>query len=122
MGPDPGAMVPRTPPGKPPRADDSDDDALQRFIDEGEFGDADENTEGRVDDELHLLGHVASNRVIDVAEIVSPPRVTKQACKFDLRPGFALDLTTNDPADGKPWDFRDPIKRTPFAIRGCFFI
>ena len=64
-----------------------------------------------MDDELHLLGHVASNKVIDVAEIFSPPRVTKQAYKFDLRPGFALDLTTNDPVDGKPWDFRDPVKR-----------
>ena len=48
---------------------------------------------------------------LKVTELYSPPRVTKQAHKFGLLPGFALDLTTIDPTDGKPWDFCDPVKR-----------
>ena len=35
---------------------------------------------------------------VDVAEVYSPPRVTKRAHLHGLRPGFALDLTTG-------WDF-----------------
>ena len=49
-----------------------------------------------------------------ISEIYSPPRVTK-AIKLlpELRliPGFALDLTTVDPEDGRPWDFDDAGKR-----------
>ena len=41
---------------------------------------------------------------IDVAEIYSPPRVAARAQAFGLRPGWSLDLTTQD-NDGKPWDF-----------------
>ena len=47
----------------------------------------------------------------DVAEVYSPIRVTGMAEKFNLKPGWALDLTTNDPDDGKPWDFSMPDKR-----------
>ena len=47
----------------------------------------------------------------DVAEIYSPPRVTNIADKIGLTPGFAFDLTTVDPTDGKAWDFNDPVKR-----------
>jgi len=46
-----------------------------------------------------------------VSEIYSPPRVTNIANKIGLTPGFAFDLTTVDPVDGKAWDFNDPIKR-----------
>ena len=42
-----------------------------------------------------------------VSEIYSPPRVTTVAQKMRLIPGLALDLTVNDPADDKPWDFND---------------
>jgi len=47
-----------------------------------------------------------------VPEMYSPPRVTeelrrsrKQKQFQHLIPGFALDLTVNDPEDGQPWDF-----------------
>ncbi len=43
-----------------------------------------------------------------VTEIFSPPRLTGYLSRFPdkvLAPGFALDLTTNDPDDGQPWDF-----------------
>ena len=40
----------------------------------------------------------------DVAEIYSPPRVTKEAGRMNLRPGFALDLTVPNEA-GEMWDF-----------------
>ena len=48
----------------------------------------------------------------------SPPRVTeelrrsrKQKRSQHLIPGFALDLTVNDPEDGQPWDFSKSGKR-----------
>ncbi len=49
-----------------------------------------------------------------VSEVYSPPRVTKLLSKMKdhpLAPGFALDITCQDPDDGKPWDFDDPEKR-----------
>eukprot|EP00973_Karenia_brevis_P017438 2393230-Karenia_brevis.AAC.1 len=36
---------------------------------------------------------------VDIAEVYSPARVTKEARKFGLKPGEAMDLTTG-------WDFR----------------
>eukprot|EP00973_Karenia_brevis_P045736 6333430-Karenia_brevis.AAC.1 len=32
----------------------------------------------------------------DIVEIYSPPRVTQHASKYNLRPGWSLDLTTVD--------------------------
>ena len=49
-----------------------------------------------------------------VSEIYSPPRVTalmKQLKSRHFMPGYAFDLTTVDPLDGKPWDFSCPDKR-----------
>ena len=49
-----------------------------------------------------------------VSEIYSPPRVTaliKQIRSRHFMPGYAFDLTTIDPADGKPWDFSIAAKR-----------
>ena len=46
-----------------------------------------------------------------VTEVYSPPRVTSMAQKLGLIPGMALDLTTTDDDDGKPWDFNDEKKR-----------
>ena len=45
---------------------------------------------------------------IDVAEIYSPPRVTKRAEQWGLRGGWSLDLTTRD-SDGKKWGFSKPM-------------
>ena len=42
-----------------------------------------------------------------VAEIYSPPRVTRAArllSKLGISPGFAMDITTND-ENGEPWNF-----------------
>ena len=100
---------------------DSDSD---RFVDEvfddDEFGGGDEEMGALA--ELSLLGHAPTPQIVptaegllainpDVAEIYSPPRVTKLAYRWNLYAGFALDLTKNDPVDGKPWDFNDPVKR-----------
>jgi len=49
-----------------------------------------------------------------VSEIFSPPRVTGYLSRFphkNLAPGVALDLTTIDPTDGRPWDFDSAVKR-----------
>ena len=46
----------------------------------------------------------------DAAEIYSPPRVTSIAHRFNLIPGFALDLSVIYPEDGMPWDFDKPEK------------
>ena len=44
---------------------------------------------------------------ISVAEVYSPPRMTKAAEKLNMKPEFALDLSTID-EDGNPWDFSSP--------------
>ncbi len=49
---------------------------------------------------------------MDVAEIYSPPRITKAAKEMGLDAGWALDLTEVDPTDGLPWDFSDAKKRS----------
>ncbi len=49
-----------------------------------------------------------------VSEIYSPPRVTQllRHCRSrHVLPGFAFDITVNDPHDDKPWDFSIPSKR-----------
>jgi hypothetical protein len=46
-----------------------------------------------------------------VMEIFSPSRVNGMAARLGIVPGMSLDLTTNDPDDGRPWDFSDPNKR-----------
>ena len=49
-----------------------------------------------------------------VSELYSPPRVTamlRRMTDHGLMPGLALDLTTNDPDDGSPWNFDLPAKR-----------
>ena len=48
-----------------------------------------------------------------VAEIYSPPRVTRAARilrKLGITPGFALDITVQD-EDGQPWDFEQEAQR-----------
>ena len=52
------------------------------------------------------------NEQVAVAEIYSPPRVSRLACEFGFVPGFALDLAVVDPDDGKQWDFNDSSKRS----------
>ena len=57
-------------------------------------------------------GRTAIRRL--VSEVYSPPRVTELLRKLKhkhLMPGFALDLTVDDPDDGKPWDFSVREKR-----------
>ena len=49
-----------------------------------------------------------------VSEVYSPPRITlelRRQRRSPLSPGLALDLTVNDPDDGKPWDFSLLAKR-----------
>ena len=81
---------------------------------------------------IGLLANIAQEYIKfgkHVSEIFSPPRVTKVANKIGLRSGFALDLSVDDPEDGKPWDFSTREKREkaeakvldekPFLLIGC---
>ena len=52
---------------------------------------------------------------MEVAEVYSPPRVTKMARRMGLRAGWSLDLTTCD-ENGRPWDFNDKSMRNA-AVR-----
>lgn len=57
-----------------------------------------------------------------VSEIYSPPRVTRMLSSMpghELVPGLALDVTCNDPDDGKPWDFDCPEKREKARVGCC---
>ena len=69
----------------------------------------------------------------DIAEVYSPPRNVQEAVvqKYhgvSLKPGWSLDLTRNDPATNKPWDFTKPdcreramslvTKSKPFMLIG----
>ena len=53
----------------------------------------------------------------DTSEIYSPPRIAQEAglrsyAGSKLRPGWSLDMTTNDPETGTPWDLSDGKVRT----------
>ena len=50
-----------------------------------------------------------ANRIPRI-EVYSPPRVDAVARMWDSLPGMSLDLTTTDPDDGMPWDFRTQEK------------
>ena len=58
---------------------------------------------------LKHYGVISLNAI--VSEVYSPPRVIAMCTRFGLTPGYALDLTTVDPSDSKPWDFIIPEKR-----------
>jgi hypothetical protein len=60
--------------------------------------------------ELVLKGalDLYQRRGADVCEIFSQPRVCQEARHSGLQPGWSLDLTTKDPANGKAWDLSDP--------------
>ena len=67
-----------------------------------------------VDTRLFRRERKADYRKI-ISEVYSPPRITKElSCLPNARlvPGYALDLTVVDPADGEPWDFSIASKRT----------
>ena len=65
----------------------------------------------------------------DVAEIYSPPRITKMAREMGMNASWALDLTEVDQDDGMPWDLSKPEKRSkavkrldedkPLMLIGC---
>ena len=64
------------------------------------------------------LTHVMLKNLImnvQVAEVYSPPRVTKMAETMGPRAGWALDLTSQD-EDGRPWNF-DHLEMRNRAIR-----
>ena len=55
---------------------------------------------------------------VDVSEVFSPPRVGKEALKFGLEVGDAMDLTTgwdlNKPREPKNTLFDEPMLAPPF--------
>ena len=66
-----------------------------------ELGDANaEDAEGRPPTRMRIEDNPMYTDItegmlhIDVAEVYSPPRVMAQACRFQLRPGEAMDITT----------------------------
>ena len=69
----------------------------------GEIGDVSIEDQDMVN---QIIGIVQNH----VSEVWSPPRVTKLAHEYDLKPGFSFDIQTND-ENGKPWDFDVPAQR-----------
>ena len=66
------------------------------------------------------IAQPATTKEVNVSEIYSPPRIIKflhekQAQRSKqvkhIMPGFAFDLTTNDPDNGLPWNFGTEFKR-----------
>ena len=63
----------------------------------------------------------------DVSEVYSPPRITAEAAKMGMKPGFSLDLTVTR-SDGEAWDFtrkrhrdeatRMVVESEPFGLIG----
>ena len=60
---------------------------------------------------LKLYGKGGISVKKHVSHIYSPPRVSSMAERIVLIPGFALDLSVNDPKDNMPWDFNIEPKR-----------
>ncbi len=46
-----------------------------------------------------------------IIDSYSAPRISAIAGIWELLPGWSLDLTTNDPDDGEPWNFNLQEKR-----------
>ena len=66
------------------------------------------------------LSHTMVKNLIakmEVAEVYSPPGVTRMAERMGLRVGWALDLTTCD-EDGRRWD-SDQLETRNRAVRKC---
>ena len=64
--------------------------------------------------DIGTLAHIAIEGIKlghHVSEVYSPPRVTQQAGRCNLKAGWSFDLTQNDPSDNKPWDFNVQSKR-----------
>eukprot|EP00972_Heterocapsa_arctica_P016769 2474970-Heterocapsa_arctica.AAC.1 len=55
-------------------------------------------------------GGAAARRKPDVAEVYTPTRVTAVTAKYNLQPGWSLDLTTAD-SKGIAWDFSKASRR-----------
>ena len=68
----------------------------------GEIGDVSIEDQDMVN---QIIGIVQNH----VSEVWSPPRVTKLAHEYDLKPGFSFDIQTND-ENGSPWDFDVPLR------------
>ncbi len=106
---------------------DAGDDVEMEFVGSLEVMNAIGKLEPSFDDEVSnfLLAQMGSSGKVYqkdasraarriVSEIYSPPRVTDLIRKSRMRhilPGYALDLTVNDPIDSKPWDFSFKHKR-----------
>ena len=86
---------------------------------------------GATEEQLMYVGQLlkgVQRPSVHIAEIFSPPRITRQAMRMGLSPGFALDLSVPDPS-GRVWDFskakcRDAAERIlraekPLLLVGC---
>lgn len=64
------------------------------------------NTKSWKDDVERMHRALEQNGIgCPVMEIFSPSRVNGIAPRLGIMKGWSLDLTTNDPLDGQPWDF-----------------
>ena len=68
--------------------------------------------------ELTMKGALAmyEEKGADISEMFSQPRIAQEAAVrkygwMELKPGWSLDLTREDPATGKPWDISQPAVR-----------
>ena len=89
-----------------------DDCEPEHVSDEKLFRDMKEKTNIRVELIMKNAAKWFKTAGPDVSEIYSPPRIAQEAglrtyAGLRLRPGWSLDLTTNDPETGAPWDLGD---------------
>ena len=58
--------------------------------------------------EIETLANISCEQsAVDIMEVYSPARFSKQASRFGLKPGFAIDLEEAKP-DGSFWDLSRP--------------
>ena len=82
-------------------------DALDRALEPFDY-DIDMDLQDKIDsvppEDEDLINHVLAILQKHIAEVYSPPRITKLAHEHRLEPGSAFDITIND-ENGAPWDF-----------------
>ena len=82
------------------------------MADEKLFRDLSEKRNIRIELAMKDAAKWFKNAGPDISEIYSPPRIVQEAglrtyAGTKLRPGWSLDLTTDDPETGTPWDLSD---------------
>ena len=118
--PTPPTLVGRPPPIEPAEIVMNNPVSHEDMLMENSFHDivnADDNEQDMYE-EINAIPNESANMVSaiigivqrHVSEVWSPPRIIAMAPEYNLTPGGAYDIETND-KDGKQWDFDVPEQR-----------